>query len=491
MKYDLLGGVWEMTMACNMRCKHCGSSCKDKQEDELNTEEALDLCDQLADLGMKFITLSGGELTLRDDWHIIAKHLTELGISTSMITNGWLLDDEMLHNAKDAGIISIGISIDGLKETHDDIRRTGSYERDLNLMKRIRELGMNACAVTTVHEGNFPELSDMYDEFLEAGVNMWQLQIALPMGNFSHHKDLYLKKGRVGELIEFCHSKMNGKIAMCPADCIGYYTEQESQLREHVYKVKNEWAGCSAGKRTLGILCNGDIIGCTSIRGKEYIEGNIRKTSLREIWESPDSFKWNRELKKKDLKGFCHDCIYGEKCLGGCTNTRFTYGGDILSSNEYCAYHFDMHEAVEEINQCNDIEELSKSAYNWASEGHYQFAILATKKLIELDPENLGYQDLYAFLHYQIQDFDMCIEINEGILSKDSSFSNARKGIGLATFMKGDTDKGIEIVKESLANGTADNYCDLYALLQATEQTDEACAVKEEAFERFGVDISK
>jgi len=491
MKYNLVGGVWELTMACNMRCKHCGSSCKEKHEDELNTQEALDLCEQLAALNMQYITLSGGELTLRDDWHIIAKKLTDLGVATSMITNGWLLDDKMLTNAKEAGIVTIGISIDGLRETHDNIRRTGSYERDLKLMKKIRELGMNACAVTTVHEGNIGELPKMYDEFLEASVNVWQLQIALPMGNFAHHKDLYLKKGRVAELIDFCHSKMNGDINMCPADCIGYFTQKELELREHVYDSRTNWSGCTAGKNTIGILCNGDIIGCTSIRGKEYIEGNIRKTPLKEIWESPNSFKWNRELTKHDLKGFCKDCIYGDQCLGGCTNTRFTYGGDIYSENEYCAYHFDIQQSVEEFNECTDVNELTELAYSCINDGHLQFAILAAKRLIELEPDNLIHHDLYAFLHYQIQDFDYCIKINESILEKDPTYSNAKKGIGLATYMKGDIEKGIQIVRDSLPTGTADNYSDLYALLMNQDMVEEASAVKEEALDRFGVDISK
>lgn len=491
MEYNLLGGVWEMTMACNMRCQHCGSSCKEKQDDELNTEEALDLCQQLADLGMQFITLSGGELTLRDDWDVIARKLTDLGIATSMITNGWLMDDALIQKAKDAGIVSIGISIDGVQKTHDTIRRPGSYERDIINMGKIRKAGMNACAVTTIHEGNFNELEDMYQDFVKADVNMWQVQLALPMGNFTHHQDLYLEKERPSQIIDFCHSKKDGPIKICPADCVGYYTTKEIELRESVYGTKSCWQGCHAGKNSIGILCNGDIIGCTSIRGKEYIEGNIRKTPLKEIWESPDSFKWNRELKKKDLKGFCHDCVYGDTCLGGCTNTRFTYGGDIYSENEYCAYNYDMKEFVETINACDDKQELNEFAVSCAESGHYQQSILATKKLIELDPENLYYQDLFAFLHYQIQDFDSCIEINQGILDKDASYSNAKKGMGLAVFMKGDADKGIELIRESLETGTADNYSDLYSVLIAVGKEDEAAAVKEQAMERFSVDITQ
>lgn len=490
MKYQLKGGVWELTVACNMRCKHCGSSCTTKQDDELTTKEALELCDQLADLGMEEITLSGGELTLRDDWHLIAKRLIDHGIVTSMITNGWLLDDTMIAKAKDAGMRTIAISIDGLQKTHDAIRRPGSFERDLVAIRKIRAAGINPGVVTTIHEANFPELEEMYDCFLDAGVTIWQFQIALPMGNFTHHKDLYLKKERVRQIIDFCYSKIDGDIRMCPSDCIGYFTEKEVLLTEKIVGSKAVWSGCPAGKRGIGILCNGDIVGCTSIRDKQFVAGNIRNTSLREIWESPDSFRWNREMKKSDLHGFCHDCIYGDQCLGGCSNSRYCFGGDIYSENEYCAWNYDMKEFVSGIDECDDEQELSQFAYDCINRKHYQPALLATKKLIDRNPEQLRYQDWLAFLYFQIGDYESCIQVNKTILEKDSTCNSALKGLGLATFMAGDHEKGLKLMKDSLENGSADNYADLYTALLQDGNPEEAAQIKKQAQARFSIDIT-
>jgi len=108
--------VWEITMGCNMRCKHCGSSCENALEGELTTEEALKLCDELGELGFKWITLSGGEPTTRKDWHLIAKRLNENGIIPNMITNGWLMNEEIADKAVEAGINTVAISVDGLEE---------------------------------------------------------------------------------------------------------------------------------------------------------------------------------------------------------------------------------------------------------------------------------------------------------------------------------------------------------------------------------------
>ena len=60
--------VWELTLACNLRCGHCGSRAGRKLPDELGTAECLDLVGQLEALGCELITLSGGEPTLRADW---------------------------------------------------------------------------------------------------------------------------------------------------------------------------------------------------------------------------------------------------------------------------------------------------------------------------------------------------------------------------------------------------------------------------------------
>lgn len=77
MQYYPITGVWEITMGCNMRCKHCGSACEDALEDELSTEEALELCDQIVDLGFEWITLSGGEPTIRKDLDQLINRLSK------------------------------------------------------------------------------------------------------------------------------------------------------------------------------------------------------------------------------------------------------------------------------------------------------------------------------------------------------------------------------------------------------------------------------
>ncbi|MEN2775726.1 SPASM domain-containing protein [Acetivibrio clariflavus] len=85
----------------------------------------------------------------------------------------------------------------------------------------------------------------------------------------------------------------------------------------------------------LGILHNCDILGCTSVRDKNFIEGNAKTTPIKEIWSTPDSFSWNRKMTKNKLSGLCRICLFGNRCLGGCSNTRLTIGRKYLFRKKY------------------------------------------------------------------------------------------------------------------------------------------------------------
>src|SRR5580704_1673390 len=78
--------VWEITLRCDLACRHCGSRAGRARPDELSTPEALDLVRQMAELGVKHVTLIGGEAYLRDDWLRIARAIRDHGMVPSMTT---------------------------------------------------------------------------------------------------------------------------------------------------------------------------------------------------------------------------------------------------------------------------------------------------------------------------------------------------------------------------------------------------------------------
>jgi len=474
MDYKMLYAIIELTMKCNMRCMHCGSACKEALEDELTTEEMLNLCDDLGEMGLKCVTLSGGEPTTRPDWYEIAKRCVKNNIYTNMITNGWELDDETLKKAEDAGINTLAISIDGMKETHDRIRKVGSYEKSMQAFKNMQKYNLVPAAITTVHKQNIDQLEDLFKCLKEVGVQTWQIQIALPMGNFKKHEAECIKPKDVQTIIDFAYSKIDDDMMIDLADCIGYYSKKEIALNKKRMGKNGIWNGCTAGKYSIGILCNGDVVGCTSIRAKEFIEGNIRKRPLKEIWEDEECFKWNRNLKKEDLKGNCKECQYGERCLGGCSNLKYCMFEDVKSENKYCVYHKQIEKYKEYINSISNYEELLQLLYDITQKKNYQIALLILNRIKQLNLETEQTRKIEAFVCFEKKDYKACKDINKAILDSNPMNLQAKKGYGLALYKLGKIDEAVMVLYEALDIDNYDSYNDLYAVLKEQKKDEEA-----------------
>lgn len=489
MDYQPMTAVWEITMGCNMRCKHCGSSCENPLPDELTTEEALDLADQIADLGLTWITLSGGEPLIRKDWHLIAKRLSDKGVIPNIISNGWLVNDDIIAKIKESKVGTIAISLDGLKDTHDFIRKPGSYDRTIHALKSFVENGVVSGVVTTISNANMHELRDLRQVLVDLKVPYWQVQIGLPMGNFSKEKEFILRPEQINDIIDFCYeTAKSGEITLYPADCIGYYNIKELETRQIAHNTGTLplWKGCNAGKRGFGILHNGDILGCTSIRDREFIEGNIRTASLRDIWENPDHFKWNRTAVKSKLKGECNQCKYGDDCLGGCPNTRLTMEKDIWAENRFCSYNVGMKRTRSIVALRSDTEGLMKDASRYIEEQEYQIAAIVLDRVLELDPHNLEALKYHGFVSFFMQNFIQAEGSNRKALEVNPEDIYSLKGLGITLYKKGEKEVGIDLLKQAVSKTDAsfmDPYFDLAIIYMDNNQPDEAKAILNRAKE--------
>jgi radical SAM protein with 4Fe4S-binding SPASM domain len=489
MIYQPMTAVWEITMGCNMRCKHCGSSCENPLPDELTTEEALDLADQIAELGLTWITLSGGEPFTRKDWHLIAKRLSDNGVIPNIISNGWLVTDDTIAKIKESKVGTIAISLDGLKDTHDYIRKPGSYYRTLYALKSFVENDVTCGVVTTISNANITELRELRQVLVDLKVPYWQVQIGLPMGNFSKQKAFMLRPEQIDDIIDFCYeTAKGGEITLYPADCIGYYNIKELETRQiaHHTGTLPLWKGCNAGKRGFGVLHNGDIMGCTSIRDRQYVEGNIRETPLRAIWENPDNFKWNRTATKAKLKGECNQCKYGDDCLGGCPNTRLTMEKDIWDENRYCSYNVGMKRTRSLVAGRTDVKQLMEDAFRYIEDQEYQIAAIVLDRVLELDPSNLEALKHHGFVSFFMQNLHQAEGANRKALEVNPEDVYSLKGLGITLYKKGDKEKGIDYLKQAVSLTNADfmdPFFDLALIYIDNNQPDEAKALLDKAKE--------
>lgn len=333
-QYRLYSCVWEITLACCFSCQYCGSRGGTARKQELTTAECLDIAAQLSDLGCRRVSLIGGEVFMRADWPEIAMALTKHGMRVSIITNGYLLSEPLITQLKVAQIESVAVSLDGLEHIHDKYRQPGSFRRAVHAIQVLSQNGIPVSVISTLHHENVPELEEFYHLLCQWPIYAWQLQACSPMGNaVSSGVDYRFDPKKV---IDFIASHMHdAPFAMGIADNIGYYTDQEGYLRGNL-SGRSVFCGCGAGLHSVGIDSVGNVRGCESMYNERFIEGNLREKTLREIWESPDSFRYNRIFRPDMLTGKCGTCEYGALCAGGCRSYNYFVLGKLYEA-PFCA----------------------------------------------------------------------------------------------------------------------------------------------------------
>jgi radical SAM protein with 4Fe4S-binding SPASM domain len=303
---------WELTLACNLRCRHCASSAGSPRTGELSVKESLDICDQLPSLLVREVDFTGGEPLLHDGWPEIAARLAELGIPARMVTNGILLK-ESVPQLKAAGISTVAVSLDGLEATHDHIRqRPGLFRHLVSGIEAALAAGVPMAAITAVNDLNIEELPALMAFIRDLGIKHWQVQPTFARGRA--REELSLSDETFMELGKFAKAgiarcKAEG-ISMMPADGVGYFTELDTW--------DNTWNGCGAGLASCGITADGKVKGCLSMPDT-LVEGDLRERDLWSIWFDKHSFVYNRKFTVEDLGEACSGCEHGEQCRGGCS----------------------------------------------------------------------------------------------------------------------------------------------------------------------------
>ena len=310
--------VWELTLRCNAKCIHCGSTAGQKRKNDLTYDEVLSVVRQLVAANCRLLTLIGGEYFLYPKWRDLLGEIAKTPMRFNIVTNGMLLTEKNLDFLMDMKIDAIGVSLDGATaKTHDYIRGvSGCFDKAFDAVKRCRARKIPTTVITTINRLNIGELKELREKLVANKMRSWQLQHSNLLGRMQ--KELCLDDFGFYIVGLFCAQSMR----LYPQDvldlhamhCMGYYSKT---IPCHV--PNKYWKGCFAGRRILGIRSNGDVVGCLSLYDDKYIEGNLKEKSLAEIRGNKCFCQWNHRIRKyKSLTGFCKDCPFGLICIGGC-----------------------------------------------------------------------------------------------------------------------------------------------------------------------------
>jgi radical SAM protein with 4Fe4S-binding SPASM domain len=329
--------VWELTLACDQPCTHCGSRAGDARANELSTADALRVVSELAAMNAKEVVLIGGEAYLHEGHLAIISALRAAGVRPVMTTGGRGIGAERAKAFAEAGLAAASVSIDGLEPAHDLMRAArGSFASASAALVHLRDNGIGIAANTNVNRANSADLEGLYEHLRGLGIAAWQIQLTTPLGRAADRPDMVLQPWdllsivpRIAALKE--RARRDGILVM-PGNNLGYFGPEEATLRSLDEGAADHWQGCQAGRFVLGIESDGAVKGCPSLQTKSYVGGNLRERPLAEIWPSLMG-----GARREQLWGFCAECDFAEPCLGGCTFTAHAFFGR-PGNNPYCHY---------------------------------------------------------------------------------------------------------------------------------------------------------
>lgn len=320
--------VWCITGACNLNCLHCSTNARKKLPNELSTDEAINVIEQLANLGIFQLGFSGGEPLLRKDIFELIEIATDKGILVGIGTNGLIFTPDIAKELRDLGIDHVQVSLDGATpETHEKQRGVPNiFQKAINAIKICvrEEVKVHTCFTST--RINFKELENVIDLCAQLGVNRFNWSRFVPLGRGTKSLDLtsrewkdqteiFMKKRDQYEIIE----RME-------------FITHTSQIVLHDPSLmkQNLFQGCVAGITKIAIWQDGSVSPCAVF---DMRIGNVRETSLAEIWRKSSELIKLRD--RSNLKGKCRDCKFVEFC-GGCRGVAYHYTGDYLAEDPRC-----------------------------------------------------------------------------------------------------------------------------------------------------------
>ena len=341
--------VWETTLRCNQACRFCGTRAGRARSDELDTREALDTVGQLAELGVREVAMHGGETYLRADWLEIVRAITARGMAATMVTGGRGVTSTLAQQAREAGLAAVSVSIDGGEATHDSLRGIDtSHASAHRALEYFHQAGIPVGVNTQVNRQNLAELPELFEEIRRHPLYGWQVQLMVPMGRAADEESLWLQPYDILELMPMLvalrYRADQAGIALWPGDNVGYFGTFESVLRRGRSR-EGYSTGCGGGVIAIGIEANGDIKGCSAMASEGFVAGNVRQSSLRQLWDHAAELKISREFSPERLWGFCKTCYYAEVCKAGCVWTSATILGR-YGNAPYCH-----HRALEHLSR--------------------------------------------------------------------------------------------------------------------------------------------
>lgn len=342
--------VWNITRRCNLRCVHCYSD-SDAREypGELNWDQCKAVMDDLAAFGVPAVLLSGGEPLIHPRFYDIAGYARSKGLRLTLSTNGTLIDREAAQKLKDLTFSYVGISLDGIGETHDRFRgRAGAFDKTVQAFRHCKAVGQKVGLRLTLSSNNIADLDRILD-FIEAeNIDRVCFYHLVYSGRGSNVVDVTHEQTReaVDKIIDRTalwaasgHPKEVLTVDQ-PADGVHLYLRllRENPERAEEALALLRWNGGGAHGSGTGI---GNIDTQGEVHPDQFWQalslGNVKKRPFSAIWQD-ESNETLAALRNRNgrLQGKCSQCRFLNVCGGGFRVRAVQTHGNLWAPDPAC-----------------------------------------------------------------------------------------------------------------------------------------------------------
>src|SRR5262245_54532265 len=209
--------IWNLVRRCNLACRHCYSISADTNfPGELSTAEVFAVLDDLHASAVRVLILSGGEPLLRPDLFRIIRHAKSMGFYVGLSSNGTLIRAENIASLAGLGLDYLGVSLDGLRETHDQFRRkAGAFDASLAGIRLACSAGIKIGLRFTLTQGNAAELAALLRLADDEGIDRFYLSHLnyAGRGNINRAQDAFHLTTRraLDTLFDWCWDHIRAK----------------------------------------------------------------------------------------------------------------------------------------------------------------------------------------------------------------------------------------------------------------------------------------